>query len=78
MRLADYLVALDESESAFARRAGLPQRTVNGVISSGNCTARTALKIIEASKDRPAPGGRIVMLEDLVIDENGDDAGAAA
>lgn len=77
MRLADYLEALDESESAFARRAGLPQRTVNGVISSGNCTARTALKIIEASKDRPAPGGRIVMLEDLVIEDD-DDAGAAA
>jgi predicted transcriptional regulator len=66
MRLPDYLTARDESQSAFAKRAGLPQSTVNLVCQGSGTRVETALKIIRASRDEPAPGGGTVTLEDLV------------
>ena len=65
MKLAHYLKALGESESAFARRAYLPQRVVNGVANGDACKATTALLIIWASEKIPTDDGETVSLIDL-------------
>lgn len=75
MRLRDYLAARDESEAAFGRRAGIPQKTVNQIACGAGCYAKTAEKIIRASKEEPAPGGGTVTLEDLIGDPQARAAG---
>ena len=67
MRLADYLEAKAESESEFARRAGIPQQTVNRVC-HGEAIPRgdTMLKIVTATREKPAPDGGTVRFEDLI------------
>ena len=65
MKLAAYLEKRDESEAAFARRAGLPQQTINQIAFGGGCQVRTARLIVKASRDEPAPGGGTVTFEDL-------------
>lgn len=74
MRLTDYLKETGESEAAFARRAGVQQRTVNRICSGAGCNAATALAIIRATAEQKTPGGGCVALEDLVLES----AGAAA
>jgi hypothetical protein len=66
MTLSEYLLATRESGSAFARRAGVPIRTINRVCAGDGCTATTALAIIRATHHNPTPGGGSVSLEDLV------------
>lgn len=58
MKLDDYLAERDESQSAFARRAGLPQQTVHAICNGAEPRASTARKIIIAT-------GGLVSLDDL-------------
>lgn len=59
MRLAEYLERTTETQTAFAKRAGLTQAAVNLIVRGGGARAETALKIIEAT-------GGLVSLHDLV------------
>ena len=70
MKLAKYLEARGESAEAFARRSGLNRATV-GVIVRGTSIPRTdtALAIVKASREEPAPDGGTVTFEDLVVGE---------
>ena len=45
MDLVTYLDNRDESQKAFAKRAGIAQSTLNGICLGAECHARTALKI---------------------------------
>lgn len=65
MRLSQYLEARDESESAFARRSGVPQRTINRICMGSGCNVSTALVIIRATHAHPTPDDGTVSLEDL-------------
>lgn len=86
MRLVDYLEARDESQEAFAKRAsrheptgrGISQRTVSRIAAGGSCNATTALAIIRATRQEPAPDGGTVMLEDLAVADGDESEGAAA
>jgi transcriptional regulator with XRE-family HTH domain len=69
MRLADYLTSRKESQSAFARRTGVPQATINNICNGAGTRSDTALKIIHAT-------GGLVTLEDLVGNDR--PSGAAA
>lgn len=80
MNLADYLAAVNESQTAFAERASkyrpeqpIAQRTISRITLGESCGADIALAIIRASHDRPTPGGGTIALEDLVVskDSNG-------
>lgn len=66
MRLAEYLEERGESQTAFAKRCKIAQQTVNR-ISVGAVRPRIdhADKIIEATRDEPAPCGGTVTLQDL-------------
>lgn len=67
MKLTDYLAERGETESAFARRSGIPQRTVNRVCTGEYAPrADTAFKIIEATKVEPTSEGGTVLLSDLI------------
>jgi hypothetical protein len=78
MRLSDYLSRVEwpaddggepivgETETDFAIRAGLPQKTVNNICRGTMPRGPTALAIIEASENHPTPGGETVSLADLV------------
>jgi predicted transcriptional regulator len=68
MKLRDYLDARGESENAFAKRSGIPQRTINRIANGGECLAGTAIEVIRASMQEPAPGGGIVDLDSLAGD----------
>lgn len=72
MRLAEYLDARGESAESFARRSGLNRATV-GVIVRGTSTPRTdtAIAIVEASREEPAPDGGTITFADLVVSESG-------
>ena len=71
MRLSDYLRARGETESAFARRAGLPQRTVNRICKGETAPrADTAFRVVEATKAEPTLEGGTVTLFDLLPEEN--------
>ena len=67
MKLLRYLAERGISETAFARESGLDQRTINRIVKGQEPTASTALRIIRASRRRPAPRGGTVSLEDLVL-----------
>ena len=58
MRLAEYLDRTGESQSAFARRAGLTQANVSRIVLGGGAGLETAEKIIESTAG-------MVKLEDL-------------
>jgi predicted transcriptional regulator len=75
MRLPEYLESRGESQAAFARRTGIPQSTVNLICNGKGTRVDTAIRIIQATRDEPAPDGGTVRIEDLV---GIDDAGAAA
>ncbi len=62
MRLSEYLDRTGESQAAFARRAVLPQSTVNLICLGGGTRVETAIKIIEAT-------GGMVQLEDLKAEQ---------
>ncbi len=66
MRLAEYLEARGESQAGFARRARLPQKTINRICNGSGCNAETAQAIIDASRDEPTGNGGTVSLRDLV------------
>ena len=76
VRLSDYLEARDERESAFARRAGVPQSTINLICHGGGTTVGTAAKIVRASMQAPAPDGGVVTYEDLIPEESGEGTAA--
>ena len=65
MTLKAYLKSRGESENAFAKRSGVPQRTINRVASGAECWTGTAIDIIRASAALPAPGGGVVDLDSL-------------
>lgn len=66
MKLADYLEQRGESENAFAKRAGVPQRTINRIARDENePLLETAALIVEASRQEPTPKGSTVTFEDL-------------
>lgn len=71
MRLAEYLERTGETQSAFAKRSGVPQSTVSLICKGGGTRVETALKIIEAT-------GKLVALEDLAAQDDDAPAGAAA
>ncbi len=58
MRLARYLKQCGESQAGFARRAGIPQTTINVICQGKGVHVDTAIKIIRAT-------GGLVSLEDL-------------
>jgi predicted transcriptional regulator len=58
MRLAEYLASIGISEAEFARRALLPQRTVNRVCNGAGIHLDTARKIVKAT-------GGLVGFDDL-------------
>jgi len=66
MTLNDYLAARDESQNAFSKRSGVPQRTVCRICADGVCSMRNAAKVVKATKEHPSPGGGTVGYEDLV------------
>lgn len=49
MRLSEYLQSRDESQSAFAKRAGIPQSTVNLICNGSGTRTETAIKIVRAT-----------------------------
>lgn len=61
MRLPDYLQSRGESQSAFAKRAGIPQSTVNLICNGSGTRTETAIKIVDAT-------GGLVGFGDLVAD----------
>lgn len=63
MRLIAYLERTGESQQAFAKRAGIPQSTVNMICRGGGTRVDTAIKIIEATNG-------LVTLEDLATEPN--------
>jgi transcriptional regulator with XRE-family HTH domain len=65
MRLSAYLEARGESQAAFARRAGLDQRTINRICAGSGCFLETADAIVQASRDKPTPKGETVTHGDL-------------
>ena len=65
MRPDAYLAERKESEAAFAKRAGLHQRSLNRALQRGNCTLWMARKIVQASRDQPTPSGGTITFEDL-------------
>jgi DNA-binding transcriptional regulator YdaS (Cro superfamily) len=62
MRLSDYLAEQEESQSAFARRAGISQQVVASILSGAGCHNDTAVKIVRAT-------GGLVTHEDLRRDQ---------
>lgn len=58
MRLSDYLASAGISEAEFARRAAIPQRTVNRVCNGAGIHLDTARKIVKAT-------GGLVGFDDL-------------
>ena len=71
MKLRDYLDSRGESEAAFARRAGLAQRTVNRVANGGGTSVEIAAEIVRASRAEPDGTGGTVRFEDLIPEEQG-------
>lgn len=70
VRLPEYIAAVDGSESEFARRTGIPQRTVNRICNGlVRCRIDIAETIVRASQERPAPCGGVVTFEELVPSE---------
>lgn len=67
MKLAAYIKAVDGSEAAFARRAGIDQKTVWSLC-RGRTTPRgdTIQKILRACQEKPSPNGKAVTLDDLL------------
>ena len=59
MRLSDYLAGKGEKPYGFAKRAGIPIRTMYDIIDGGGSRAETALRIVEASNGQ-------VTLKDIV------------
>lgn len=66
MTLSDYLAARGESQNAFSKRSGIPQRTVCRICADGVCSLRNAHRVVQATKADPAPDGGSVGFEDLV------------
>ena len=70
MKLSDYIAAVDGSESAFAERCGLQQRTVNRIASGEvRCRIDIADAIVKATQAQPTPSGEYVDFEDLIPDD---------
>ncbi len=71
MTIESYLKATGQSQSAFARAIGIPQRTFSQIVQhGGSCHVAQAEAIINGSMMNPAPrrpGARIghVTLKDL-------------
>lgn len=75
MKLHEYLSIRGETEEQFEKRSGVPQATLNRVRNGASCRSETALKIIRATREQPAPDGATVTLEDLAqLDEAGQGA----
>lgn len=67
MELHDYLKARGESGASFARRSRTPQTTIGRAVrKEGIPNGLTCARIIQASKDAPAPDGGTVTMDDLV------------
>ena len=68
MRLDTYINQAEAgNRKAFARRCGVPNSTVNRIADEEVCCRiDTALAIIQASQERPAPSGEVVTFLDLV------------
>lgn len=66
MRLRDYLGQRGETQEDFADRSGISQQTVSKVCNGSACRIDTARRIIQASRQDPAPCGGTVTYEDLV------------
>lgn len=71
MRLTDYLASIGISEAEFARRAALPQRTVNRVCNGAGIHLETARRIVKAT-------GGLVGFDDLAPAEPEAGSGAEA
>ena len=69
MKLSEYLIAVGESETSFAKRADLPQRTINRIAAGEvNCRVDTAQRIVLASYARRTPSGGFVTFEELITE----------
>ena len=69
MKLLPYLKARDESQGSFSRRAKLPLATVNEICREVTIPrADTADRVIDASREEPAPDGGTVTLKDLLLE----------
>ena len=67
MRLPEYLKSNGESQSAFAKRAGVPQSTINLICNGRGTTVDTAVKIVRAT-------GGLVPYEDLAVEDGAERA----
>lgn len=67
MLASDYLRARNESENAFAKRAGLEQRSLSRALRRGSCSLRFAYMIVQASRKEPTPEGGTITYEDLLV-----------
>jgi hypothetical protein len=67
MRLKPYLIARNEREAPFARRADLSQAAVHFIANNDDADPRisTCTKIVLASREHPTPDGATVSWEDL-------------
>ena len=71
MKLQAYLAARGETQSGFARRTGIAQRTVNRACGEGSTPSlEVASRIVRATRAAPAPDGGTVMYEDLLVKED--------
>lgn len=67
MTLNEYLAARGESQTAFSKWSGIPQRTVCRICAGETgCSMRNAARVVKATLAHPAPGGGTVGFEDLV------------
>ncbi len=69
MKLKQYLEARGESQGAFARRAGVEAATISAIVrdeTRKGPTVSSAMLIVGASREDPAPDGGTVTYEDLL------------
>lgn len=74
MKLAEYLELRNETQTSFSRRSGVPQQTISLICKGQGTRVETAAKIVEASREQPAPDGGTVRFEDLIPAAAGDAA----
>ena len=66
MKLQDYIAKVDGTHAAFARRAGVAERTIDRVVAGRGCRLEVADRIVSATHAKPTPSGGVVTFEELV------------
>jgi len=66
MHLRDYLRVRSESQASFAGRSGISQQAVSLICHGSPPRLSTAKRVVDATRDEPAPCGGTVSYEDLL------------